>query len=316
MHAAVITEYGQAPQYRDFPDPALENGEVLVRVRASGLHPLVKALARGTHYATGGDLPAVAGVDGVGVLPDGQRVYFVFVRKPWGPMAELAPVQSSLCVAVPEGLGDVDAAAIANPGMSAWMSLKRRAELMAGETVVILGATGVAGQIAIQMARLIGARRVVGVGRNVEALASAGVDRVISLSDSEGAVLDAFAEEAAAGIDVVLDYLWSRPAELLLDALAKQFNRKGTHRTRWVQVGESAGKTINLAAGTLRSVDVRLVGSGFGANPMDEILASIQDLFRMAAEGKLKVSSVAVPLEQVEAAWGSEEKGQRIVFTV
>lgn len=316
MNAAVVSVLGQAPRYQSFPDPVAAEGECLIEVRAAGLHPIVKAIASGAHYAAGGELPAIPGLDGVGVLEDGTHVFFVFVRKPWGTMAERAAAPLSKCIPLPEGLSDVEAAAIANPGMSAWVSLKERAKLVAGETVLVLGATGVAGQLAIQVARQQGAKRVIGVGRNVDAIASADVDAVIALGEPEDAVREAFTREAAAGIDVVIDYLWGRPTELLLEALAKGFNARATHPTRLVEVGEMAGKTIALPGSTLRSVDLTIVGSGFGAASLDKIFAAIPQLFAMAAEGKLKIAVEPVPLSDVESAWNRVEKGRRIVFTV
>ena len=163
--------------------------------------------------------------------------------------------------------------------MSAWVSLKERAGLAAGETVLIMGATGVAGQLAIQVARHLGAKRVIAAGRNVDAIAAADVDAVIALGQPEDAIRDAFAAEAARGIDVVVDYLWGRPTELLLEALAKGFKAKSTHRTRLVEVGESAGKTITLPGATLRSIDLTLLGSGFGAVPLERDLRRHPQLF-------------------------------------
>jgi NADPH2:quinone reductase len=316
MQAAVVSVLGQAPRYEPFPDPVAGEGEVAIKVRAAGLHPVVKAIAAGLHYSTGGVVPAVAGIDGVGTLDDGSRVYFGGVRKPWGTMAELAVVSQSMCIQLPDGIGDVQAAAIANPGMSAWVSLKHRAAVSAGETVLILGATGVAGQLALQAARLLGAKRLIGVGRNVDAIANAGADAVISLGQPEDAVREAFAAEAAFGIDVVIDYLWGRPTELLLEALARGFRASATRPTRLVEVGESAGKTINLPGATLRSIDLTLKGSGFGSASMKEIFAAIPTLFSMAAAGSLKIDVEPVPLSDVEAAWSRVEKGRRIVFTV
>ncbi|MGA7343524.1 MAG: zinc-binding alcohol dehydrogenase family protein [Terracidiphilus sp.] len=316
MQAAVVNVLGQAPKYQPFPDPAPQEGEALIQVRAAGLHPIVKGLASGSHYAAGGELPAVPGIDGVGVLPGGRRVFFVFVRKPWGTMAERAAAPISKCIPLPDGLSDVQAAAIANPGMSGWLSLKERARLNPGETVLVLGATGVAGQLALQSARLLGARRVIAAGRNVGALASADVDAVISLNEPEDAIREAFAAQAAAGIDVVVDYLWGRPTELLLEALAGGFKASATHRTRLVEVGSSAGPTITLPAATLRSIDLTLLGSGFGAVPLDGILAAIPTLFSLAAAGSLKIDVEPVPLADVEAAWSRVEKGRRIVFTI
>jgi NADPH2:quinone reductase len=318
MQAAVVNTPGHAPNYQSFPDPVAEEGEALVRVRAAGLHPIVKSLASGAHYASAGagQGPTVPGVDGVGVLDDGSRVYFLFVRRPWGTMAERAAAPRKTCIPIPDGLDDVQAAAIANPGMSAWASLKERAHLVPGETVLVLGATGVAGQLAIQAARQLGAKRVIAAGRNIDAIAAADVDAVIALAEPEDAVREAFASEAATGIDLVIDYLWGRPTELLLEALAKGFKAQATHKTRLVEVGSSAGQTITLPGATLRSIDLTLLGGGFGSTPLDKILATIPTLFAMAAVGTLKVAVEPVPLADVETAWDRVEKGRRIVFTV
>src|ERR1017187_1250562 len=316
MQAAVVNVLGQAPKFQSFPDPVAGEGEVVIRVRAAGLHPIVKALASGSHYAGSTEVPVVPGVDGVGTLEDGRRVYFTFARKPWGAMSELTVAPRSRCLPVPDGLEDAQAAAIGNPGMSGWMSIKERAGLAAGETVLILGATGVAGHLAIQIARQLGARRVIAAGRNVEAIDSSKVDAIYGLSQPEDAVREAFAAEAASGIDVVIDYLWGRPTELLIEALAKGFQASSTHRTRLVEVGESAGKTISLEGATLRSIDLTLLGSGFGSTPLDRIFAAIPTLFSMAAAGSLTVDVEPVPLSDVEEAWNRVQKGRRIVFEV
>lgn len=316
MQAAVVNVPGQAPKYQTFPDPTPDAGEALVRVRAAGLHNLVKSIASGAHYSSVTSGPAVPGVDGVGVLDDGRRVYFLFVRKPWGTMAELAAAPLNTIIPVPDALSDAEAAAIPNPGMSAWISLKDRAALSTGETVLILGATGVAGQFAIQAARLLGAKRIIAAGRNVDAIAAADVDAVIALGQPEDALREAFAAEAASGIHVVVDYLWGRPTELLLEALAKGFTTQATHRTRLVEVGAMAGPTITLPGATLRSIDLALMGSGFGSVSVDRVLATIPTLYQLAATGKLTVATVPVPLAEVEAAWNRVEKGRRIVFTI
>jgi NADPH2:quinone reductase len=200
--------------------------------------------------------------------------------------------------------------------MSAWVSMKERAGLQAGETVMILGATGVAGQLAAQTARMLGAGRVIGVGRNVDALKDADVDAVVALGDGDDSVLEAFTREAEAGIDVVIDYLWGRPTELLLEALAKGFKATATKRTRLVEVGTSAGPTITLPGATLRSIDLLICGSGFGAARLDVIFAAIPILFEAAASGRLTIDVDKVPLADVESAWNRGERGRRVVFTV
>jgi NADPH2:quinone reductase len=316
MQAAVVNVLGEAPKYQSFPNPVVQEGEVLIKVRAAGLHQIVKLVASGAHYSSGGGLPAVPGVDGVGTLPDGRRVYFGGARRPWGTMAELAAAPAGWTVPLPDGIDDIHAAAIANPGMSAWVSMKVRAELAPGETVLILGATGVAGQLAIQTARILGAKRVIAAGRNVEALSGADVDAVIGLAEPEEAISEALAKEVVNGIDVVIDYVWGRPAELTLEALAKGFKATATHATRFIQVGSMAGKNINLPAEVLRSVDLTLKGSGFGSASLETIFAAIPQLFEQAAAGKLTVDVEPVPLAEVESAWNRVEKGRRIVFTV
>ena len=316
MNAAVVNVLGQPPRFQVFPDPTPQEGEVLVQVRTAGLHPIVKALASGTHYAGKGEVPSVPGLDGVGTLPDGRRVFFTFARKPWGSMCERTVAPLARCLPLPDAIDDAHAAAIVNPGMSAWLSLKARAAVTEGETVLILGATGVAGQLAIQAARHLGARRVIAAGRNVEALYAHNVDAVVPLGQPDDAVREAFAAVAVSGIDVVIDYLWGRPTELLLEALARTFNPNATRTVRLVEVGESAGKTINLPGATLRSVDLRIMGSGFGSFPLQRVLEAIPTLFDMAASGALRVAVEPVPLAEVEEAWNRPEKGRRIVFTV
>ncbi len=212
MNAAIVHAFDAPPSYTTFEDPTPRDGESLVKVTAAGLHPIVKALANGTHYGSTGALPFVPGVDGVGRLEDGTRVYFGISRPPFGSFAERAVTAASLCLPLPDGLDDVSAAALANPGMSSWAALTARAHFAAGESVLILGATGVAGQLAVQIAKRLGARRVVAAGRNpqaLEKLKTLGADSVISLDQERDALVSSFRSALVeGGVDVVLDYLW------------------------------------------------------------------------------------------------------------
>ena len=317
MKAAVITEPGRAPQYLDFPEPVASAGEAVATMRAAGLHPVVKSLASGQHYAGGGQLPAIPGLEGVGTLGDGRTVFCVAARSPYGTMAEKTVVNPEKCIPIPDKLDPAQAAAIVNPGISAWLSLKLRAHLARGETVLILGATGVAGQLAVQAARLLGAGKIIAAGRNVEALKSLPIDAVIPLSESEESISEAFSAQLKdGGIDVVIDYLWGRNTELLLAAIAKGFRREAIARTRLVEVGAMAGPTITLPASVLRSVDLTLMGSGLGNVPLDQIMDAIPTFFSLAAEGHLSVAVESVPLAQVEQAWTAVPKGKRIVFSI
>jgi NADPH:quinone reductase-like Zn-dependent oxidoreductase len=170
MKAALVTEKGKTPIYADFKEPTPSQGESKISVTASALSQLTKGRASGSHYSASGQFPLIAGVDGVGRTESGQRVYFVLPTSPFGAMAEKTVVKTAQCVALPDGLDDITAAAIANPGMSSWAAFTERARLVAGETVLINGATGVAGRLAIQIAKHLGARKVIATGRNVDVL--------------------------------------------------------------------------------------------------------------------------------------------------
>lgn len=319
MKAAVLQALGETPRYEDFADPVAGEGEVLVTMRAAGLHPIVKALASGKHYASSAAVPFVVGVDGVGTLDDGTRVYCGLARSPYGTMAQTTVVPASMCLPLPEGLDDALAAAIANPGMSAWLSLEARAQLKPGETVLILGATGVAGQLAIQAAKLQGAARVIATGRNPEVLRmlpALGADVVISLDQPEEQLLEALtAEVKATGIDVVIDYLWGRPTELVLQAIAQKGLTHTARAVRLVEVGQMAGANITLPAAVLRSSGLQINGSGFGSVSIEEIWRAIPNLFALAAGGKLSMNVEKIPVEKMEAAWLRKGDGSRVVVT-
>lgn len=317
MNAAVVHAFDAPPRYTTFDDPVAAEGERLVKVSAAGLHPIVKALAKGTHYGSSGELPFIAGVDGVGKLEDGTRVFFGIARSPFGTFAERALAASWMCLPLPEGIDDVTAAGIANPAMSSWAALTARAKFAAGESVLILGATGVAGQLAIQVAKRLGARRVVAAGRNPKALETlkGRADAVISLDQDQASLVSAFrCELAEAGVDVVLDYLWGQPAESVLQAIAQKGLRKAGARVRFIQIGESAGKTISLPAATLRSSGLELLGSGFGSASLDQIRKALAEFFQVAAKEAFQFHTRTAPLRDVEALWNVAGEGTRLVF--
>lgn len=319
MKAAIIYTPGQAPRYGDFADPVPNAGEELVKITAAGLHPLVKALENGTHYHHSGAVPAICGIDGVGVQSDGQRVYFGGLRHPYGTMAELAPITSGWTMPLLDSLDDVTAAALFNPAISGWLPLTWRARLEPGESVLILGATGAGGKLAIQAAKHLGAGRVVAAGRNpavLETLPELGADAVIQLDQPDEALKQAFVREAAGkGYDVVIDYLWGHPTEVLLDAISGHDLLAESARTRLVEVGEMAGRDIRLPATCLRGTQVELYGSGGGSVPQKAIQACFPPIMQLAASGKLRVDTEVVPLANIAEAWQRRESnGRRIVI--
>jgi NADPH:quinone reductase-like Zn-dependent oxidoreductase len=317
MKAAIVLEAGKTPVYGDFREPVPGKGEVRINVTAAALSNVARSRASGTHYSSSGDLPFVVGIDGVGRLDDGSRVYFVLPKPPLGSMSERTAVRSGQCVALPEGLDDVTAAAIANPGMSAWAAMKERAKLAAGETVLVNGATGTAGRLAVQIAKYMGARKVIATGRNTEilkALASLGADVTIPLVEDGDALEEAFQGQFADGVDVVVDYLWGRSAERLIIAAAKA--GKDAVPIRFIQVGAVSAPDITLPSAALRSSAIELMGSGIGSIPMDRLVTSIDDLMQATLPGRFEIATRTVPLSAVEESWPTAGNMPRTVFRV
>jgi NADPH:quinone reductase-like Zn-dependent oxidoreductase len=317
MKAAIVLEAGRTPVYGDFKEPVLGKGEVRINVTAAALSNIVRSRASGRHYSSSGDLPFVVGIDGVGRLDDGRRVYFVLPQPPLGSMSQRTVVRSGQCVALPDGLDDVTAAALGNPGMSAWAALKERAKLTVGETVLVNGATGTAGRLAVQIAKYMGAKKVIATGRNIEvlkSLASLGADVTIPLVEDGDALEQAFQSQFANGVDVIVDYLWGPSAERLITAGAKA--GKDAVPIRFVHVGSVSAPDITLPSAALRSSAIELMGSGIGSIPVDRLVKSIDDLMQAALPGRFEIATKTIPLSAIEETWSSAGNIPRAVFLV
>ncbi len=317
MKAAIVRGAGQIPVYGDFREPEASEGESLVTVTAAALSPVVRSRASGKHYSASGAYPFVAGIDGVGRLDDGRRVYFVLPRAPFGGMGERTAAPSAQCVPLPADLDDMTAAAIANPGMSSWAAYLERAKLKAGATVLVNGATGAAGRLAVQIARHFGASKVIATARDakaLEAVASLGADVTIPLVEDDAALEHAFKQQFAAGVDVVIDYLWGRSAERLLIAGAKAGNP--SLPIRFVQIGSASGSDITLPSAVLRSSAIELMGSGIGSIAIDRLVNAADQLLRAATAAGFRIAVKPVPLSEVERAWTIDDSARRTVFTL
>lgn len=323
MKAAIVTAAGKTPVYGDFDKPIPQDGEELISVHAAALSNLTKGRASGAHYSSAGSYPAIAGTDGVGLTQDGRRVYFAMPEAPFGSMAEFCPIQSRCCVEIPASLDDITAAAIANPGMSAWAALVERAHLIAGETVLVNGATGTAGRIAVQLAKHLGAAKVIATGRNVtelEELKQLGADTAIPFAlgaehpSGAGEYEQALKETFSTGIDIVIDYLWGESAKTTLIALAKTVEEKPV---RFVHVGSAGGQAnIELPGSLLRSAAITLMGSGIGSVSRKNLVQSIRNVFEAVEPAQLKIATQVVPLSQVEEVWEKATGKPRVVFTI
>ncbi|KAG8154349.1 quinone oxidoreductase family protein [Burkholderia catarinensis] len=317
MKAAVVKGAGERPVYTEFEPPHAMPGHRPIDVTASALSRLAQARAAGAHYSSGDGYPFVVGVDGVGRLDDGQRVYFFGAPAPYGTMAERTLAPDARCVPLPDALDDVTAAAIAIPGMSSWAALTERARFAAGETVLVNGATGTSGRLAVQIAKHLGAAKVIATGRNavaLEALLSAGADAVVSLQQDDAHLARAFEAHFRAGVDVVLDYVWGASAQALLSAAAKA--TPDGRRLRFVQIGSIGGADVLLPGAVLRATAIELMGSGIGSVSVPGLLASVRGVFDAAGPARLTIATRAVPLSAVGEHWDDTNSLVRPVFTM
>ncbi len=320
MKAAIITAAGKPPVYGDFEEPAAKEGMELISVSASALSQFSKSRSSGSHYSSGGQFPLVAGADGVGLTSDRRRVYFVLPEAPFGALAKKVLVRAGQCVAVPDSLDDATAAAIANPGMSAWAALTERARLLPGETVLVNGATGTAGRLAVELARYLGAGKVIGTGRDeqeLEHLRSLGADAVIPFQPGAGDPAKRYEQaliaEFEGGIDVVIDYLWGESALTTIVAIAKAVD--DAHSVRFVHVGgASREETIELPGAALRSSAIELMGSGIKSVSFAKLLGAIGNVFDAVQTAGLQIATKTAPLSAIEESWDAPTKPRIVVM--
>ncbi len=317
MHAAVVTSFDEPPHYQDFAVPAPQDDDhELVDVLAVGLHPRVRSDAAGRHYTSTGELPMIPGVDGVGRRADGTRVYFVADDEYPGAMADKAVIDLRRMVPLPDNADAQRIAAAMNPAMSSWVALRRRVPIEPGQGVLVLGATGNAGTMAVQIARRLGAGRVVGAGRDatrLAALTDVGADDLVQLTEDTERTASALAS-AAAEVDIVIDYLWAKPAELAIMALLTARSDR-SRALNWIQIGAQAGPTLELPSVALRSANLRIQGNGQGAVSREGYMAELPSLIDEINSGALKIVVRSAALSSIESVWAQPDvPGTRTVI--
>ncbi len=321
MKAAVLYTPGQAPQCVDLPEPTPQTDrEILVSVKAVALKHFDESRVKGTHYSseTTGQEAKIIGGDGVCLLADGTRVYALGAG---GTMAEKATVEKDRIVCLPAGLDDATAAALPNAVFGAAMALRFRAGIEPGDTVLINGATGFTGRVAVQIAKHYGAGKVIATGRNprsLRALPALGADETLSVEDA-GFNAQLQKIHSLTPINVVIDYLWGQTAEAILAALKGRGSF--TQKTRFVSVGAMTGDLIQLSAAGLRSVDLQLSGSGLGSwtkgQVRDLFSEILPEMFQLAADGKLQVETTTVALTDIAQLWDLDvPDGKRVVVLI
>ena len=311
------------PEYTDFPEPVAQNDdEILVSVKAAALKRFDKSRAGGTHYSS--DAPKangrIIGGDGVCILPDGRRVYGLGES---GMMAEKALIEKDRMVIIPDGLDDVTAAALPNAVIGSAMGLKFKADIQPGDVVLVNGATGFTGSMAVQLAKHYGAGKIIATGRNgqqLEALKQLGANEVIQITGNDEEFLSQIkAVHHETPIDIVIDYLWGHTAEMILSC----FKGDGSfsNKIRYVSIGAMSGETIPLSAQLLRSINIQLTGSGLGAWTKEQVkflfTGILPEAFDLAAAGKLKVETQTVQLKDIAKLWDMEiDSAKRLVIEI
>lgn len=320
MKAAVINKLGDIPRYEDFPDPVLNDGDVEVKVKAVILDFAVKVLASGIHFASRQlypTLPAVVGNRGIGSLEDGTLVSFQGIKPPFGSMAEKVIVPKACAIPIPQGVTAEQAAVIPSAALSSLGPLKYTAKLQPGETVLINGATSVSGMLAVQIAKYLGAGRVIGTGRNPESgekLRELGADAFINLNQPDEKVVEALKKEAGKGYDVILDYLWGHPAEVIISTFTPTEISIPSKRTRFVLIGGLAGRTAQLSGQSLLTSGLEIYGMMGAQTPPDALVEGTKLVWDMIKQGKLSMDIIKYPLKDIEKVWDMEEHGKRIVI--
>ena len=287
MRAAILREFGGIPEVDEFDDPAGTIADVL----AAGLNPIDLRLASGELARP--PLPMVVGKEGIARL-DGRRVYF----DSGGAFAERVALDAQEVVDVPDGVGDAHALCFGVAGLAAWIALEQRAQVREGEKVLILGASGAVGMIAVQVAKRLGAGRVIAAARNQARLRRAeelGADATVRLEPAGAALTALFRKAAGGDLDVVFDPLWGPPAAAALEALG--------FRGRLVQLGQSAGAVSPLTSAPIRFRELSIIGHTTLATPFPERRAALERMFELAARGDLVADYEELPLEQVGEAW-------------
>ncbi|MDA2803200.1 quinone oxidoreductase family protein [Nocardiopsis suaedae] len=312
VHAAVVEAFGEPPRYTTVPAPVADEGREVVDVLAVGIHPATRGFASGKHYTNTTRPPIIAGIDAVVRRRDGRLA--MVMAPATGTLAERIAVDPATLIPVPDDADPAVVAATMNPAMSSWTALHARVGFRPGQSLLVIGATGNAGSMAVKIGKAVGAARVVAAGRNrerLEQLLTEGADDIIAITPDEEETAAAFAA-AAADVDTVLDYVWGPGTERAMESIS----RARTDHVRvldWVQVGGTGGLEITLGGHLFRQNALRISGSGFGSVDLER--ADLAGLAALIAKGEVAVSPRVVPLSEVTSAWAHEDaRGERTVI--
>jgi NADPH:quinone reductase-like Zn-dependent oxidoreductase len=307
VKAAIVKAPGVAPEYGDFAEPIVNEGCELVELVAAGIHNVVRSLAAGHHYGSAGTWPQIPGIDAVVRTPAGDLVYTGFIQPPYGTFAERMAAPLNMRFPLPAGTNPVHVAGGLNPGLASWLPLNARvAEIAKLGTVLVVGASGMAGLLAVQHALILGATHVVGLGRSparLECAEKLGARTVALTGEREAdaaALVDALAGTAPS---IVLNYLWASAAETAFAALARRGFEEDAANIAYVQIGSMAGPEAAVPAELLRSRHIHISGSGAGSASIADAIAQVPAYIRMIADRTVDVPTRTYRLSSIAEAW-------------
>jgi NADPH:quinone reductase-like Zn-dependent oxidoreductase len=307
VRAAIIEQVGNSPRVIEVKEPERGPGMTVIQVAAASINPLDLAIASGRYYGGPPDIPYVPGTEGVGIVVEadsiaaGTRVRFE-ARSGNGSLAERALATEDTLIELPEGTDDDLAAAIGVAGLAAWLALEWRGKLEEGETVLVLGASGAVGQIAVQAARHLGAGRVIAAARSADGLRRArelGADATVELQgQSVDELSDQFRMAAGSELDLVIDPLWGEPAVAALQALRTE--------GRLVNLGQSAGDEAIISSASVRGRVRSILGHANRLTPLGVRRDTYLTLLEVARAGRLTVDFEVIPLDEIARAWAQQ----------
>ena len=316
MRAAVIHDLGATPIVEERAEPVRGDGQALVATAAAGVNPVDLAIGAGVFYGGHPPLPFVAGREGIGRVLEGSDfaagTLVATLKAASGSFAERFVADESELWEIPGDADPVAAAALGIAGLAGWLAVAERGRIQEGDRVLVLGATGTVGSVAVQAARLLGASRVVAAGRDAGRLERArrlGADAVVDIDEGDAA--EAFrAAFPDGGPDLVVDPLWGPPA-LAAIAIAPI-------GMRLVNLGQSAGASVGLASAAVRGRLLEIIGHTVFEAPHDDLAGGHRAMLRHVAAGELEVDVETYPLERTPEAWDVQRSGphHKLVVTV
>ncbi|HUH69999.1 MAG TPA: zinc-binding alcohol dehydrogenase family protein [Mycobacterium sp.] len=303
-----MSAFDKPPRYENFPDPvATQRDELVVDVVAAALHPRVRSQANGSHYASTGELPLVPGIDAVVRDTKGKLYYALLDDTALGTMAQRTIIEKDRSLALPKDADSVAVAAAINPVMSSWVALRHRIRFKRGSRVLVLGATGSAGRMAIQVAKRFGAKEVIGAGRNPQRL-----NELVALGADSVLTVDRL--DQASHVDIVIDYVWGEPSSKGMVDLLTHRSDRGKDLT-WIQIGSMAGPSAEIFSAALRSTRTQIVGSGIGSVARNDFRKEALKIAKAVTAGDFDICTQTVPLTDVETAWTqTQDDNKRVVF--